>query len=118
MLTVHRLVLLAFEGLPAIGLEARHLDDVPSNNHIKNLKWGTIRENRADAIRNGGQVRGVAHGKAVLDDEKVLAMRSLRLQGATYPGIAKKFGVNKTTASRAIKGQTWSHVRRAGQASG
>ena len=30
-----------------------HIDDNPLNNNVENLKWGTPKENAADAIKNG-----------------------------------------------------------------
>lgn len=52
-LHLHRALGLAFlpnpEGLPAV----RHLNDVPDDNRLGNLLWGTYRSNTADRIRNG-----------------------------------------------------------------
>lgn len=50
---VHRLVLLAFVGEPKPGQEALHWNDVPGDNRLANLRWGTRSENALDAIRNG-----------------------------------------------------------------
>ncbi len=47
-LAVHRLVALAFHGLPPLSnqrIVVGHLDDNPSNNRPANLKWITQREN-------------------------------------------------------------------------
>lgn len=52
---VHRLVLTAFAGPPARGMEARHLDGDASNNAASNLVWGTTRENIRDQLRHGTQ---------------------------------------------------------------
>lgn len=50
---VHTLVAEAFIGERPAGMEVRHLDDDPSNNHLPNLKYGTPSENRLDSVRNG-----------------------------------------------------------------
>lgn len=50
---VHPLVLIAFVGPRPKGKVACHWDDVPSNNVLTNLRWGTRRENAHDYIRNG-----------------------------------------------------------------
>ena len=50
---VHRLMLEAFVGPCPEGMKARHLDDVPYNNILSNLKWGTSSENQYDSVRNG-----------------------------------------------------------------
>lgn len=51
---VHHLVLLAFVGPAPDGMQACHGDDVPTNNHLSNLRWGTKPTNMRDMIRNGG----------------------------------------------------------------
>lgn len=50
---IHRLVAKAFlpnpGGLPYV----RHLNDVPGDNRLTNLAWGTNSDNQKDSIRNG-----------------------------------------------------------------
>lgn len=50
---VHKLVLLAFVGPRPEGLECRHLNGVPADNRLENLRWGTRRENILDAVSHG-----------------------------------------------------------------
>lgn len=51
---VHHLIALTFHGSrPFPGAVVRHLDDDPLNNHVSNLRWGTLKENAQDAIRHG-----------------------------------------------------------------
>lgn len=50
---VHRLVLEAFVGDAPEGHEACHIDDLPANNHLSNLRWGTRSDNLLDRTRNG-----------------------------------------------------------------
>ena len=50
---VHELVLEAFVGPRPTGLECLHADDVPSNNKLGNLRWGTRSENMLEAYANG-----------------------------------------------------------------
>ena len=57
---IHKLVLEAFVGPKPEGCEARHLDDVRSNNVLSNLAWGTQSENWQDARRNGRRPTKVA----------------------------------------------------------
>lgn len=49
----HHLVLAAFVGPRAEGMECRHLNGDPSDNRRTNLAWGTPAENDADTIRHG-----------------------------------------------------------------
>ena len=41
---VGRLVLMAFVGMPAEGLECCHIDGNPTNNYVGNLSWGQVRK--------------------------------------------------------------------------
>lgn len=50
---VHHLVLLAFVGPRPQGMETRHLDGDPKNNHISNLRYGTSSTNKLDMVRHG-----------------------------------------------------------------
>lgn len=51
---VHRLVLMAFVGLPpkrnSVGM---HMDDNPENNNLSNLQWGDMSENMKQAYEKG-----------------------------------------------------------------
>lgn len=47
------LVLESFVGPRPLGMLALHDDDDPTNNTLPNLYWGTRRQNRLDAVRNG-----------------------------------------------------------------
>lgn len=51
---VHRLVLMAFVGMPLDGQVACHWDDDRLNNRLSNLRWGTAFDNMADMARNHG----------------------------------------------------------------
>lgn len=44
---------------------ARHLNDITTNNALYNLAWGTRRDNRLDAVRNGRQSVGSVWAKKV-----------------------------------------------------
>ena len=50
---VHRLVLFAFRGAPADGMQACHNNDVKYDNRLENLRWDTRSENTLDTYRNG-----------------------------------------------------------------
>lgn len=51
---MHRLVLLAFVGPCPDGMEACHANDIPTDNRLANLRWGTHADNMRDRIENGG----------------------------------------------------------------
>lgn len=50
---VHRLVAMAFHGMPAAGEQARHMDGDSTNNRAANLRWGTTSDNTLDQVRHG-----------------------------------------------------------------
>lgn len=50
---IHRLVLMAFKGMPKEGQIACHRDDNQFNNNLENLYWGTYKSNVQDSIKNG-----------------------------------------------------------------
>lgn len=53
-LQVHRIVLMAFIGMPTADKPiCRHLDGDPTNNRVENLCWGTYSENNCDRARHG-----------------------------------------------------------------
>lgn len=59
-------------------------------------------------LRSRGYVRGGKHHLAKLTEEVVREMRRLHASGMSGTEIARRFGVHKTTACRAIRGSTWS----------
>lgn len=85
---VHRLVLDAFEGPCPPGLEARHLDGVPSHNQRTNLQWGTRRENHLDRVRHG------THNEA----SKTTCPRNHRLTEPNLVAAARARGVRRCRA--------------------
>ena len=50
---VHHLVLEAFVSPRPAGLECRHLNGKPADNHLENLQWGTSSENKFDIVQHG-----------------------------------------------------------------
>lgn len=50
---IHHLVLEAFVGPRPAGMECRHLNGMPDDNRLENLRWGTSSENSLDVVRHG-----------------------------------------------------------------
>ena len=111
-LKLHQLILMAFRGLPKPGHQGRHLDDNQDNNHIKNLRWGTAKQNRADLIRNGRMPnrKGMNHPMVKLTDLDVVAIRKMRKQGKTLREIGDLFGVSEASVSLICRKKIWNHV--------
>lgn len=50
---IHRLMAMAFIPNPDKHPIVRHLDDIPNNNELENLAWGTQKDNWKDCVNNG-----------------------------------------------------------------
>lgn len=57
---VHRLVLMAFRGLPGPGQEGCHGNDIRTDNRLENLRWDTHHANVHDCI-DRGRHREIGH---------------------------------------------------------
>ena len=106
---VHHLVLEAFVGPCPAGQEGLHYDDVPSNNCLPNLSWGTRSENLLDAVRNGKKAVGERHHRAKLRDADIPVIRSL-FGVISYCDIAKRYGVSDRSIRQIKDGRTWKGV--------
>lgn len=118
----HRLVALAFipnpDGLPQVA----HWDGVPRNCHVSNLRWATEKENSADRVRHGRQVRGDRHpwrinpeliirgerhklSKLTEDD-----VRAIRASNESKRVLARRYDVDRALIGRVRQRKVWTHV--------
>lgn len=107
-LWIHHAVLLAFIGPCPMGQECRHLNGDPTDNRLKNLRWGTRIEQRADARRHGTLPTGERSGTAKLTYAQVLTIRQRRVAGEGIRALARLFGVSHTEVSRIVRRKKWS----------
>lgn len=92
---VHTLVLQAFRGLSKDGEEGLHINHIPSDNRLKNLKWGTRSENLSMDYSYGNQRR--AHPvRAHLANGTTLDFPSVR-------SAARHFQCHSTAVQQAIR---------------
>lgn len=115
---VHYLILEVFAGPRPPGMECRHLDGDPTNNHPENLCWGTRSENAKDAVRHGtcpllGQkhTQGTKNNNARLNPTAVRIIRKLVKKGMSQRKIGARFGVSHSAVSCVANGFSWSHVK-------
>lgn len=107
----HRLVCLAFHGLPPDdNSQAAHEDGNPRNNVPGNLSWKTPTANAADKIKHGTHIDGERHHNAKLTREAVAELRTLRAQGWTFKRLGERFGVSPSNAYSAASGKQWASV--------
>jgi hypothetical protein len=79
----------------------------------EHLFIGTYRDNFEDA-RLKGRLRwakGEKHGRAVLNNKKVLEIKRLILNGHSLDSIARRFGCGRTTVWRIKHGVTWKNLK-------
>ncbi len=100
---VHQLVMLAFYGPPPPGLEAMHLNGIPTDNRVENLRYGTHSENMIDMYRKG-------KGRMKLTPEKVREIRSELACGRSCRELAADYGVSVTSIRDVGKGRRYAWV--------
>jgi len=102
--TVARVVLCAFVGEPAEGLEAAHKNHRRSDNRLRNLEWATRLENEQQKDAAG---RRPTVTWAKLNKNAAARIRSMRITGQTYKNIAAQFGCHLSTIALVCAGRTW-----------
>ena len=111
---VHALVLTAFVGPRPPGLVCDHMSGVKLDNAVINLEWVTPKENSRRAARAGllrhNPVRGRDHYCAVLNENKVRAIRKRRERGVPVGVLAREYGVTPTAIGKVLTRRSWKHV--------
>ncbi len=100
---VHQLVMLAFHGFPPPGMEAMHLNGIPMDNRVENLRYGTHSENMIDMYRNG-------KGPLKLTPEQVRQIRFGLCSGWSLRELADAYGVSDTCIRSIRKGRRYKWV--------
>ena len=101
---VHRLVLIAFEGLSP-GMEVCHNDGNPSNNRLANLRWDTTAGNAADRRKHGTSIFGERHHNAKWTAIDVERMFDLRRSGARITDIGRWLGISRPQVGQILAKQ-------------
>jgi hypothetical protein len=95
------------------GLHVLHRCDVRRCVNPAHLFLGTESDNHRDKVRKGrqGAARGEKSRNAKLTDEIVREMRTRYAAGEHQTDLGRCFGVNSSVVSRAVRGETWRHVK-------
>lgn len=109
---VHRLVLETFVGPCPKGCETRHLNGNRTDNRLTNLRWGTRKENVADAIRHGTATIGAKNGRAKLRVSDIGWIAGMARLGFEPEEIAPHFKVKPCTIRDVLRGKTYKEVMR------
>ena len=108
--TIQKLVLTAFAGPRPPGLEARHLNGDPTDNHWpENLIWGTSSDNENDKLKHGTMQHGERNGMAKLTADQI---REIRRRGAleNQTALGREFNIAQGQVSRIVTRQRWKHI--------
>ena len=110
---VHRLVCIAFHGMPKDkSLQVAHLDGNAHNNTPENLAWATARENTQMKRLHGTYFQGKAHFKKPGEKKRgpkptvhpdAQKMIEMRKNGAKWQEIADTFGISRSGAFGIVK---------------
>lgn len=98
---VHGLVASAFIGLKPAGKLVCHNDGNIWNNHVSNLRYDTPSANTIDR-----KLHRTARITSKLTTEDVEEIKGLKKYGIAAEGVAKHFGVDKSTIQRIWSGKT------------
>jgi hypothetical protein len=102
-LRVHHAVLLAFKGpRPTRWHEGLHVDGNKANCRAENLRWGTRRSNELDKRRHGTAPRHFTGYRP--DPAKLVTIRRLLGEGASYAHVARLVGYHPHSVSRIARG--------------
>lgn len=108
VVTVHRLVALAFLGTPPSGKnDCAHADGDKQNNAVSNLRWASRQENESDKVLHGRSNRGERNGQARLSDAEAIALRKAGRAGprGIQRRLAAQYGLSEAAVSNIINGK-------------
>ena len=108
--TKHRLLLHAFVGPCPEKCEALHINGNKLDNRLENLRWGTRKENVADAIKHGTATIGIKNGRAKLTPRMIKTIRQSGLINDSIDKLSNQFQVSVTTIRRVLNGLTYKGV--------
>ena len=107
---VHQLVCEAFIGPCPHDQMPLHNDGDPTNNRLSNLRYGTGRENVADAIAHGTFVLGEDRSQAKITAADAGAIKAL-LPTVSMARLGRVFGISTSAVAQIRDGVTWKLAR-------
>ena len=109
----HRLVLMAFVGLPPKDIQACHNDGNRSNNKLSNLRWGTAKENCADRKKHGTESVGCKNGQSKLNEKQIREILNIKENyKMSHCEIGLLFGVSPSTIDRVVRCTSYKNIKR------
>lgn len=110
LLRAHRVAYALRHGAAPDSLVLRHQCDNRRCVNPSHLLPGTKKQNMEEAVERGRNAHGERHGRAKLDEAKVLNLRLRYRAGEPIGILAAEFGVAGPVAYRAATGRTWAHI--------
>lgn len=107
---VHQLVMIAFVGPCPDGMEVLHKNGIAEDNRLANLRYGTRKENVADAIAHGDLPLGEDRPHARWSNRFVLAVRQAAEEGMSRPGIRRRFELTPREAYAIIRRKVYDRI--------
>lgn len=106
----HRFSFKEFIGPIPTGKLVRHTCDNPSCVRPSHLVLGTQKDNCADAVERGRNVRGESHGMSKITASKALEVKVALASGRGLKDVALLTGVAYSTVNDIKRGRAWSWV--------
>lgn len=108
---VHNLIMLAFVGPPAEGMEINHKNGESTDNRLANLEYVTHRQNEDHAVAHGLHPRGERHHAALLTEDQVRVIRGAKRWPGVVIRLATSYGVSRSVVKSIREGKSWKHVK-------
>lgn len=111
-MSLHGVLMRLFKRQPRPGEQVRHLNGIRTDNRLKNLRWGTCKQNAADKIGHGRQIMGDSHPGTKIPERHVIILRRRHAAGEKNLAIryAKRYGVSSVAVRNALNHRTFKHV--------
>jgi len=88
----------------------RHLNDIRTDNRIKNLAWGNKKMNGEDKVKNGHSIKGEKHPCSKLNEKKVKYILK-NINNYSLNKLANKFNVSKKLILLIKQRKKWKHIK-------
>lgn len=110
LMFAHRMSYRLHRGVDPAGMYVCHRCDNPPCVNPDHLFLGTNRDNMADMVSKGRQMRGVRYGRARLTEADVREIRRLCGLGVVQRRIAEAFRIAPSVVTLIKQRKAWAHV--------